>query len=200
MIGIDIEALNPDSVGGGGSGIQPPADSGGGEQAAAAEDPIAGRIVPDRGGEAEDRAQPAGANAALQQRLAEVEAELGSLREALERSQRRRAIELALYEAEAIDVEAATLIAEAAIEDRGGSAEDAVARMKEEKPYLFRQLMAGSERVGDPFGGVMGAAGGGPGGGSEGTGRGIGRSAESARLSGDRRELLRYLRLRRGAF
>jgi len=121
----------------------------------------------------------------LRARLEEAQRELAAAREALDASERRRTIERELVDAEAIDLETATLLTEVAVEQMDEpDVALVVADLKRRKPFLFTRPQL--------FGGAMAAA-------SEGGGSTLVRSAEEARTYGDRRALLRYLRLRRGA-
>lgn len=123
-------------------------------------------------------------------KLSACEASLKEVREALDASERRRAIERELAEADAVDLETALLLTEAAV----SSMEEpdvawAVADLKRRKPFLFR---GGAARVGGAS--VMsGAAGNG-----SGAPTALHEAASAARGSGDRAELLRYLKLKRG--
>ena len=133
---------------------------------------------------------------ALRARIAELERTLTEARATADAAERRRTMERLLTEADAIDLETALLLTEAAV---GGMDEPdvslAVREVRERKPFLF----------GRGAGGIGG-----------GVGRGVGRGAAmaaaddgldaaelleeiaaEARESGDRRALLRYLRERR---
>lgn len=113
-----------------------------------------------------------------QQRVEQAEQTIGSL----ERTQR---INELLSEADAVDVDAARLLTEAAVQsmDEPDLAE-AVADLRRHKPFLFHPdstsadglaLAPQIEGFDDP----------------------LAQAAEQAQHSGDRRDLLRYLRLRR---
>jgi TolA-binding protein len=122
---------------------------------------------------------------AMQGQLDELQAELAESREALVQAEKRRRIDQLLTEAEAIDLPAARLLTEAAVEQMSdGDVADAVSDLRRHKPYLFRQRGTSggslSPRPRHAHGQVDEAA------------------AEAAN-SGDRRDLLRYLRLRRQA-
>lgn len=133
-----------------------------------------------RAAEAERRAE------ALASRLAETERALAEAREALDASERRRQIEREVARAEALDVEAAVLLTEAAIAHMDEvDVAQAVAELKRNRPYLFRsngrlRASAMSAHVAPGRGELV-------------------EAAERARSSGDRGELMRYLRLRRAA-
>ncbi len=114
--------------------------------------------------------------------MRELEAEVERLREQLAASERRRRIDQLLVEGEAIDVEAARLLTESALAQMDEADVDAaVEELKRRKPYLFRRRRTAS--------GAMAAH---PRGEAP-----LDESAAEAAASGDRRDLLRYLRLRR---
>jgi len=128
--------------------------------------------------------------AACEARLGELADELESANAAVVSTQRRGDIERELTAARAVDLETACLLTEATI----GEMDDpdvavAVRELKSRKPFLFSCSSH--------------ASGGGMGGGAMSSqvgsgGNGLGKMATSARSSGDRNELLRYLRARRG--
>ena len=122
----------------------------------------------------------------LQSQFDRIQQDLHETRSALDAVERRRAIDELLIAADTIDLEAARLLTEAAVvemdePDVGAAVEELHAR----KPYLFRQRSHGA-------GGSMSPK---PRPGDNGQ---LGDAAEHASMSGDRRDLLRYLRLRRG--
>jgi hypothetical protein len=122
----------------------------------------------------------------LEAKLVEVEKQLGETRAAVDAADRRRQIERELAQADAIDLESATLLTEAAV--GAMSAPDvalAVKDLKKRKPFLFRVLSAGASRASAMAGAPRG------------TSDDLGRAADEARTSGDRGALLRYLRLKR---
>lgn len=126
--------------------------------------------------------------AACEQRIEALEGELESAREMLSGVERRSEIELALTESGTIDLETARLLTEASI----ASMDDpdiavAVRELRARKPYLFGK---GTTAASSSVMGTMSAP-------SE--DEEIGSMADRARGSGDRAELLRYLRARRGA-
>jgi hypothetical protein len=125
-----------------------------------------------------------------ERRLAEVEKQLAAAAQEIERSraaldaaERRRQIERELASSEAVDLETATLMTEAAV--AGMDEPDvaaAVADLRRRKPFLFRgqpavSAMSGALEAGDD---------------------GLTDLAAAARASGDRAALLRYLRMKRG--
>ncbi|NJL31008.1 MAG: hypothetical protein HC898_04920 [Phycisphaerales bacterium] len=102
----------------------------------------------------------------------------------LARLERKQRIESELAEEEALDVEAARLLTEAAVQQmREPDVRLAVADLKRHKPWLFRQrqvagakaMPARQQRMDKPQ---------------------VEQAAEQAASTGDRRDLLRYLRLR----
>lgn len=121
--------------------------------------------------------------AEVRKALAESEAALAAARESLDASERRRQVERALLEADTIDLEAAAMLTEAAVAQMETSdVASAVAELRRTRPHLFRQRSS--------LGGAMSPH-------IEAPGE-IERAAEQAG-AGDRRALLRYLRLRRAA-
>ena len=126
-------------------------------------------------------------------RITELEAQLAELREQYDQSQqtitaleRRAKIDALLTEADAIDLDTARLLTEVAV---GAMDEPDVAAavddLRRHKPFLFSprhdELGIGvqSPRLPEEFGGPADLV------------------AQQAQQSGDRRDLLRYLRLRR---
>ena len=130
-----------------------------------------------------DRAQRA--ERSLADRLAESESSLEQARQAIDAVEQHRRIERALEEAHALDLETATILTAAAVE--GMDEPDvaiAVRDLQRRKPFLFRTSPS--------RGSVMSAA-------DAPREVGVlGEVAETARRTGDRRELLRYLRMKRG--
>lgn len=119
----------------------------------------------------------------LETKLVEVEKQLGQTRSSLDAAERRRQIERELVQADAIDLESATLLTEAAI--GAMNAPDvalAVKDLRKRKPFLFR---GASPRAPAMAGAPRGAP------------DDLGRAADEARTVGDRAALLRYLRLKR---
>lgn len=120
----------------------------------------------------------------LEGKLREAEGELAKAREALGVSERTRAIERELAREGAVDVETAALLTEAAVAGmEKADVAAAVGELKRAKPFLFRAAAGrGSAMAGEP----------GEGGGE------LEEAAAVARETGDRRVLLRYLRMKRG--
>ncbi len=127
---------------------------------------------------------PADQPADLKQKLAQTEQLLSQAREALDAAERKRQIERELWQEGAVDVETASMLTEAAVAGmKPGDVRVAIADLKKRKPFLFRTAPARGS-------GVMGG---------QSVGDYLVAAAAEARESGDRRALLRYLRLRRGA-
>lgn len=119
--------------------------------------------------------------------LAEARKELDALKAALDAAERRRAIERALLEADAIDLETASLLTESAVAGApapGAAIAGAVADLKRRKPFLFARRAPRSATMAP-----RGAPASDP----------LALSREHAAATGDRASLLRYLRLRRTA-
>lgn len=156
------------------------------------------------GGEAESAGGPALSEALLEKsradeaearcaehesRIAELERQLREAREALDASERRRQIERALGESDTVDIETASLLTEAAVAQMDEpDVAIAIEELRRRKPFLFRASPAPAA----PRGIAMRPAGE-PGD----DGAALDGLADRARQSGDRRELLRYLRQRR---
>jgi hypothetical protein len=118
----------------------------------------------------------------LETKLAAADKALAESREALDAAERKRDIERELSRQGAIDLESATLLTEAAVAGMDkADAKAAIADLKRSKPFLFKAPV----RVSAMSGAVE----------SESS---LDAAAAVARESGDRRALLRYLRMRRG--
>jgi|GEM_PF-1842187 len=143
---------------------------------------------PEPADEAEWRERAAAAEQqalAMADRLAAVEAAAEDLRRMVGEGERARQIDRELLIAGVVDLDAARTLVEAHASD-GATVLEAVSRVRERRPLLFAARGRGgvratslpvTEREGD------------------GT---LGEVAEAARETGDRRLLLRYLRMRRG--
>ena len=119
----------------------------------------------------------------LEGKLAATERSLVEAREALDAAERKRTIDRELVRQGAIDVETAALLTEAAVSGmEKKDVKGAVAELRRGKPYLFHVATRASAMGGVP---------------SEVSP--LEDAAAEARESGDRRALLRYLRMRRGA-
>jgi len=123
--------------------------------------------------------------AGLEERIGALETQLAQAHEALDASERQRSIDLALVEADAVDVETARLLTEMAVlEMEEPDVRLAIAELRERKPFLFRR----SRRGGVSAMGIGGGAG---------AGDALEDAAETALATGDRASLLAYLRMRR---
>jgi predicted RNase H-like nuclease (RuvC/YqgF family) len=122
----------------------------------------------------------------MQTRMQSLQSQLDEAQQTIDHLERRQKIDALLAESEPIDTEAVRLLTEQAVQQMDEpDVQAAVEELRQSRPYLFRQQRgsAGSAmaaRVTDPAGGESEDA------------------AEQAAISGDRRDLLRYLRLRRG--
>jgi len=122
--------------------------------------------------------------AACETRLVELEGELSSARESLAGVERRAEIERALSGASVVDLETAVMLTESAIAEMDTpDVAVAVRDLRARKPFLFGERGGGVSSA-------MGAR-------SASDEDPLGDLAASARGSGDRAELLRYLRARR---
>lgn len=125
----------------------------------------------------------------MSERLAEMQKSSERMREEIETLERRREIEIALHRAGTVDMDAARLLAEQAVEDaKEPDIEASVADLVRRKPHLFRSRSTESARTAP----VMAIE----------AERDAGESAaedaaEEAARTGDRGALLRYLRARR---
>jgi|GEM_PF-6794598 len=127
-------------------------------------------------------------SASLDDRIAALEAQLRQAHEALDASERQRSIDLALVEADAVDVETARLLTEIAVTQMDEpDVALAVSELKGRKPFLFRR----ERPLGVSAMGVGGAVGRG------GLAGELEDAAEAALETGDRASLLAYLRMRR---
>ena len=125
--------------------------------------------------------------AACEARLGELTDELDSANAAVVSTQRRGDIERELTAARAVDLETACLLTEVTISEMDEpDVSVAVRELKSRKPFLFSCGVHGSSG-GAAMSSQVGSG-----------GSGLGKMASSARSSGDRNELLRYLRARRG--
>jgi hypothetical protein len=119
-------------------------------------------------------------------KLAASEASLTQSRHALDAAERRRTIERELLNADTVDLEAGTLLTEAAVAAMPKpDVPAAVADLRKRKPFLFRSGGNGTTRAS-----AMSPA-------AAPTTIDLEDAASQARTAGDRHSLLRYLRLRR---
>lgn len=135
----------------------------------------------------EQRAKAAEASTAqLETRLEELTSTLSQTREALDASERQRAIDVALASSEVIDIEAARLLTDAALAQmKEPDVAKAIADLKKRKPFLFRPARKPPSSM-SPAG-------------KPAPRNELEEIAEQARQTGDKRALLHYLRARRGA-
>ena len=122
----------------------------------------------------------------LQTQLAAAQQELAATRQQLEVTERRQRIHQLLIESDAIDLEAARLLTEAAVAGMDeADVKLAVDDLRRRKPYLFRrrerEVASSLSPRPRPRGHAIGAD----------------DAAEQAAATGNRRDLLRYLRMRR---
>lgn len=134
-----------------------------------------------------------------QRRLAEVERELGAAKAMVQELELAQEIDAQLVRAQAVDVETARLL----VQNQLGQMESpdvgrAVSEVRASKGFLFATAdgMAGGVSVGR--GTAHGLSASATSGLSASSAHLIDQAAEEARRSGDRRALLRYLRIRRG--
>lgn len=126
--------------------------------------------------------------AQLEARVGELEGELVSANEAVKTVERRGEIDRELTAAKAIDLETARLLTEATIGEMDEpDVSIAVRELCDRKPFLFASKQSGMHR-----GVSMGPSA------VRNSDDELESMANSARSSGDRSELLRYLRVRRG--
>ena len=150
--------------------------------------PIEPEQTPEPSGESElawqQRAQTAEAKLTeLQEQLAQVETTLSQTREAIDATERKYETERALTRAGAIDLETALLLTEAAVCDMPeADVQAAVAELKKRKPFLFKQTRSAS---------AMSSAI------DHNESSVVDQAAGDARVTGDRKALLKYLRIKR---
>lgn len=127
---------------------------------------------------------------AAEQRLDQLQQELDQTRQTISRLDRRQKIDSLLTDCQTVDLEAARLLTEAAVEMM--SEPDirlAVEDLRRHKPYLFRRRAAETGPVAQAMSRrTLGQ--------EEAAEVQLEQAAERAMQSGDRRDLLRYLRLR----
>ena len=130
--------------------------------------------------------------AELEAKFHETQSALAETRKQLEAAERRQKIDQALLEADTVDLETARLLTEVAVGLMSdGDVQQAVDELRRRKPYLFRHRWAGRAiSGGGAIGGGAMAARSRPGAPAE-------EAAETAAQTGNRRDLLRYLRTRR---
>lgn len=123
----------------------------------------------------------------LADQLRAREAQLEDLRDRAGRLERRGAIERGLAQAGAIDTESLALLVESRLEgDADATPQRVIAQLQRERPALFRASGARASAMSPshPSQGAPGRA-------------VVDRAHDDARATGDRRALMKYLRLRR---
>ncbi len=121
----------------------------------------------------------------LNGRLEQLQTQLGEAQQTVSHLERRQHIDGLLADADTIDLEAARLLTERTIEQMDEpDVKLAIEDLRRTKPYLFRHHAAESS-------GAMAARD------RAAAGAGVQQAAERAVSTGDRRDLLDYLRLRR---
>jgi hypothetical protein len=132
----------------------------------------------------QERAQTAETQLAeAQQRLSSIDSELASARETVAALERRQKIDALLSESDAIDLDAARLLTEAAVAQMDApDLKLAVEDLRRHKPYLFRHRRAADSAASAAQ--------------LEDTPEAE-QAAQRAAATGQRNDLLRYLRLRR---
>ncbi len=127
-------------------------------------------------------------------RVAELESALDAAQQELARRDRRATLERELTDLGIVDLEIGVALTEAIL-DNGDEpdAERAASRLRVRKPFLFAEErpQGAGRRAPSAMAGAPGA----PGAGRQAD---LEDMADGARATGDRRELLRYLRARRG--
>lgn len=190
--GGDGRVTTPGGGESGSGGGQPGGDAPSGQQA---ETP--GGRGPVRPDALEREGEPTGAprEAELVARVAELEAALERAQRELAHRDRQEALERELTGLGVVDLEIGVALAERILENGDEpDAERAAARLRARKPFLFAERGAESPARRASSAMAVGAVG------AVGDGRyaDLEELADGARATGDRRELLRYLRARRG--
>ena len=126
-----------------------------------------------------------GALSELRQSVEAMQRELEEAQQTVSQLERRQKVDAMLAESQVVDLQVARLLTEAAIESMDApDVELAIADLRRSKPYLFRN------RAGQEVSAMSARA--------EEMTQPAEDAARRAVESGDRRDLLRYLRLRRG--
>jgi len=127
----------------------------------------------------------------VQSKLTAAESELAQTRQTIASLERRQKIDALLADADTMDVEVARLLTEAAVEVMAEpDVRTAIEELRRSKPYLFRQRSGAFASAGAPAGAM-------PARGRGGDSASTSDAAQVAAGTGDRRDLLTYLRLRR---
>lgn len=125
---------------------------------------------------------------ALREQVQQLQDALSEAREAVQQLERRQRINELLAQADTRDLGAARLLTEAALEAMPTpDIEAAISELREHKPWLFRR-----PAMTTPAAGAMPAR-------FTEADDALADAAAQAQASGDRRSLMNYLRLRRGA-
>lgn len=171
---------------GGNSGQEPIGGGGEGEVAVEARTPISEELVwKARAEDAEGEVER------LTERLTEVERDLARSVQQLDSAETKRQIERELFESDVLDLEACCLLTEAAVSQMDEpDVREAVRELRKARPYLFHSQVGAAAGDRDLGRATMLPA--------QHGGDGLEEMADSARASGDRAALLRYLRQRRG--
>lgn len=141
------------------------------------------------GGEAGPAPQAAKATAKLAARIGELERELASAQRALSAGAIERGIEAALTSSGVIDAETGRVLLAHTLETSPElSVEEALASLKKRKPFLFGSGFGGGLSSGAALA---------PSDSGESEGEALASLKEAALSSGDRAEVLKYLRARR---
>lgn len=119
----------------------------------------------------------------LKARVEEIEARLHQQQQQAERQTRRHELERLLTLSGAVDVETAATLAQQRLDSEDAGVAEVVRDLKSAKPFLFGRPLAAP---------VMAGA-------SDGAPDPLEDAADAARRTGDRNQVLRYLRLRRQA-
>lgn len=120
----------------------------------------------------------------MQRDLQQTREQLAEASDLIARLERRQRIDQLLAESDAVDIEAARLLTEAAIADMDDpDVTEVVEDLRRHKPYLFgRSALAGTPTMGTHVAAEPNV---------------VDQAQDQAATSGHRRDLLRYLRLRR---
>jgi len=169
-------------IGGIGEGSDLPPGGDGGEPEATGSDPRLAAVASEAAVEA-----PGDRVIELERRVAELERELGEAQARLRAASRRNEVERVLSDAGVVDIETARVMTENILSEMQiDDVAEAVEQLRERKPFLFVERggvgIASSVMSGAPRGAAAPA---------------LDELAESARASGDRSELIRYLQARR---
>ena len=122
----------------------------------------------------------------MHKRVQTMESDLAQARESLQAIQQRQELDALLTGAQAIDLEAGRVLAEDLLARREvADGRAALAQLRRQKPWLFRRQTRQAEAMGMPARSTEDAA------------TPSAQAAQQAFASGQRRDLMQYLRLRR---